>query len=179
MFETYRQYNNNNNTKIISLPGEEQQHAMTKQMESYGSTTHSFDFHKARFGLLAMLKSIEYASMESFQQLVVSFLQVSGDICVAFGSQTRDAYIFCREDKVKLHQKFQEKENPCLEGKDRPLRGPAVRQTGNENDLSRYQRRVSLLSHIVTHQVVVFLVPKCHLCILTTFSETLPPTHIY
>ncbi|CAO3588667.1 unnamed protein product [Absidia cylindrospora] len=57
----------------------------------------------------------------------VYFLQVSSDIC-RFWLQTRDAYIFCREDKVKLHPKsFKKKKNPCLEGKDRPLRGPAVR----------------------------------------------------
>ncbi|KAI8334726.1 hypothetical protein BC941DRAFT_356201 [Chlamydoabsidia padenii] len=83
-------------------------------------TKHSFDLHKAMFGLLAMLKTIadqfEYASIESFEQLKIYFVHVSGDVCHIWSLKynANGSYLFCREDKAKLHQKFEEKDDHLL-----------------------------------------------------------------
>ncbi|CAO3625395.1 unnamed protein product [Cunninghamella blakesleeana] len=49
------------------------------------NTKFSFDFHKAMFGLLPIIKTIadkyEYASLASIQKLKVYFLHVSGNVC--------------------------------------------------------------------------------------------------
>ncbi|CAO3649580.1 unnamed protein product [Cunninghamella blakesleeana] len=80
----------------------------------------SFDIHKAMFGLLSVLKTIadqfEYASLKSFQQLKVFFLHFSGSNCRIWSLRYSEngVYLFLREDKVILHQTFQEKDDLLL-----------------------------------------------------------------
>ncbi|ORZ04103.1 hypothetical protein BCR42DRAFT_338859, partial [Absidia repens] len=77
-------------------------------------TKASFDFHKAMFGLLAMLKSVadqfEGASLGSFRQFKVYFVHAAGNVCRTWSLKyNNNAYILCREDKVTMHQNFKEK----------------------------------------------------------------------